>query len=780
VSRTLRRLLIVVLALTGGFLFLIVVAVISLFSARPQRKGEIAVAGLRAPVEVWRDSLGVAHVWADSEYDLFFAQGYVHAQERLWQMELFRHVAEGRLAEMLGPPLVETDRFLRSIGLWRAAGDQEAALDESMRMRIEAYVTGVNASIRTRSGTLPPEFLALGIRPEPWTLRHTLAIEKIMAWDLAQYGSTAALARSMQQLGAERVRFVEPAYPQWGPTIVTAPAPAPVPGPAAMLLAALTTTNASNSWVIGGTRTRSGKPILANDMHLALRAPSLWYLMALHGGGYDVAGMTLPGVPLVIAGHNRAVAWGFTNAELDDVDFFLIRPDSADAERYITRDGSQRFRIAAETLRVRGQPEPVTFEVRLTRHGPVLPAVQGSDTTLLVAMRWAGHDPAHTFRGIVGFNSARSAYDVVAAARLFDNPHQNVVYADSAGNFGYVMAGRIPMRGDGRRPPLLPVPGWTGEWDWNGYLPADRHPVVMNPAEGFVVTANNRQAAGAAADLITADWDMPYRAARIREMIAAQPGATADDVHRMQLDVRDGLAQRYVPRAIASMRAAGLAKWAEELEAWNFEARADSHAAAIFYIWYERLRTLTALQLYGSDGGWLSRGSFNALLDSAALPWLEERASTVLDSLMVRAALEADSITGDRDWGRLHTVSAEHALGVVSSLNRLLRLRVGPEPAAGSATTVNVASWDDGAPPFRANWGASQRHVVDLGDVDNAGGFILPTGQSGLSFESSYRDHWSRWRNGGLWRIPLDRSAAQQRIRYRLVLHPGGEPKERQ
>jgi penicillin amidase len=368
-------------------------------SVRPVADGAVELAGLGGPVEVWRDSLGVPHVWARGAEDLLFAQGYVHAQDRLWQLELFRRVAEGRLSEVMGEQLVETDRLLRTIGLWRAAIAQESALSAESRQLLEAYAAGINAFLRTRTSALPPELVALEIDPEPWTVRHSLAIEKIMAWDLSLYGGAAALLRVAPQLDSTRLRWFGEAYPPWGPTIIEAELPE-LPEAAAALLEAASITRASNAWVIGGSRTISGKPILANDMHLALRAPSLWYLMALHGGGFDVAGMTLPGVPFVIAGHNRAIAWGFTNAMVDDVDFFAERVDPSDSARYITPTGSEPFAVHAETLHVKGQSAPVVFTVRSTRHGPVMTDGVWRRGGEPIAMRWAAHEPSRSLEGI--------------------------------------------------------------------------------------------------------------------------------------------------------------------------------------------------------------------------------------------------------------------------------------------------------------------------------------------------------------------------------------------
>ena len=749
-------------------------------TATPDYSGTITLDGLDSAVEVWYDSLGVPHVWARSLDDLVFAQGYLHARERLWQMELLRRVAQGRLAEVFGPRFEVSDRFLRVLGLWRAAGIEEEALAPEERRLFERYSAGVNAWIRTRRGALPPEFLLLRIQPEPWTPRHVAAVQKLMSMDLSSYQSDVANAQAIRRLGEEKVRLLTPAYPSWAPTIIEGPEPPEPPPIAAALLEASSMRRASNSWVIGGQRTRSGKPILANDMHLALRAPGLWYLMALHAEEprLDVAGMTIPGAPLVIAGHNRAVAWGFTNAMVDDADVFIERLDPADSTRYLTPDGSLPFEVVPETLRVRGRDSVAIMNVRWTRHGPVLPSAGQGTGGEVLALQWTAHQPSRTARAIVRLNLARGPDDVFRAAEDFDDPHQNVVFADTAGHIGYVMSGRVPLRGPDRRPPpIVPVPGWTGEWDWTGELPFEQHPRLLDPPQGYIVTANNRQAAGAIADLIGSEWAGGFRAHRIREMIRAAGRVDADAVHRMQLDVRDALAERYRDRAVAAATRANLPERARLLAEWDLEARQDSRAAALFYTWYERLRRASGASLYGeADGGAVTipRALMNEVLERRALAWVEgEGARESFDSLAAAAMRAADSLVGERTWGEIHRVEIAHELAAVRWLAVLLGLNVGPVPHAGSPTTVNVASHDGGF-PFITRYGASQRHVVDMADVDGAGGFILPAGQSGVPFSRHYRDQFERWRSGGLWPIPLDRERARARRVGTLWLRPAG------
>jgi len=785
------------LAVGGSFLYL--------RSSVPDPDRDAALPGLSANVEVWRDSLGVPQVWAKDERDLFRAMGYVHAQDRLWQMELFRRVADGRMAEVLGPQLVETDRFLRTLGMGRAAAANERILDAQSRDLLQAYADGVNAWIRGHPGPLPPEFVALRFKPEPWTVRNTLSISKIMAWDLADFDVGLTLQAATDRVGPELAKELYPSYPEWGPRIVgqdaqwkgrgTAPPTTPntpanpanptptnrrvagipvprIPPLAARLLEGVSIASASNAWVIGGAKTRSGKPILANDMHLTLRAPSLWYLAALHGGGVNTVGMTLPGVPTVVAGHSDRVAWGFTNAMVDDVDFYVEQVDPKDSTRYRTPTGWEPFRTLTETIRVKGA-KPVILRVRFTRHGPVISDVDRRGGNRVLAMRWTAFDPSPEFRALIGMNRARSAAEFLAAIRDFRNPHQNIVFADADGTIGYWMAGHVPVRKSGTG--LLPVPGWTGEGDWTRYLEWDEHPHVLNPAEGFVVTANNRQAGPEYPFLISSNWIGPYRAMRIREMVQPARGLTAADVAREQMDVRDDHAVRYLPRAVRAAQQAGDSAAVRELRGWNGEARMDSRAAALFYTWWEALRRKVGQDEFRGGRMFFPGGTLDRILDASGGRWVDDvrtpRVET-LDEVAAAAMREVVRTVGTRTWGELHVTRIEHPLGVVSALDRTLHLNIGPFPNQGSGYTVDVAGYGGKGPPFVNTDGPSQRHVVDMADPDGSGGFVIPTGQSGIPFSGHYRDQTEMWRTGKLWPIPLDRTKAGARTVARMTLKP--------
>ena len=321
-----------------------------------------------------------------------------------------------------------------------------------------------------------------------------------------------------------------------------------------------------------------------------------------------------------------------------------------------------------------------------------------------------------------------------------------------------------------KRPPMLPVPGWTGEWDWHGYIPFAEQPSVPDPANGYVVTANNRQVRSPLGDLISNDWELPYRAMRIRQMILQRKRHDWRSVHRMQLDVTDLMALRYKSVAVRAAQSQHLPAVAKELQDWDGVAERASRPAAWFYVWYETLRRETARNLFGDGGENISRNVMNAVLDSGRIGWLGERGAAVLDSLSGSAIMAADSIANGKTWGDLHQVVIEHALATVPALEKLFDLNVGPAPHRGSPTTVNVAQYSVSGYPIRTSYGPSERHVVDMSNVDAFGGFILPSGESGLPGSEHYADMFERWRNGGLWRIPLDRNAAAARTVHKMLI----------
>ncbi|KQM84537.1 penicillin amidase [Agromyces sp. Leaf222] len=615
----------------------------------PTTSGRIDAPGLISPVSVYRDDAGIPQLVADNDHDLFYAQGFVHAQDRFWEMDFRRHVTAGRLAELFGESQVGTDTFIRTLN-WRGIAEQEYSLiDASARAYYEAYAEGVNAYLATRSGAeLSLEYAVLGLQnpgysPEPWTPVDSIAWLKAMAWDLrSNLGDEIDRALLSTTLPAEEVARLHPGF-DWStaPTIVdglpAASAPAST-GAATRLdgaeggdtdagdtayVAALTSLRAtldaipallgpegndigSNSWVVSGALTESGMPLLANDPHLGPTLPSIWAQMGLHCAEltddctFDTAGYTFSGLPGVIIGHNQRIAWGFTNLGPDVADLYLERVTGDTYEL----DGEQvPLEVRQETIEVAGGA-PVTVDVRSTGRGPIVtgissdfaavaetyPAASGApEGTTELSLQWTALTPGTTAQSIFAIDRARDWDEFRAAASQFDVPAQNLVYADTEGNIGYQAPGSVPIRkhGDG----TLPQPGWTSDVGWAGEVAFDDLPNVLNPPRGYLVTANNAVANGG--PFLTADWDYGYRATAIerllRERIDAGEKLTAEEFTRIQLDTSDANTAAFLP-VIAELDLTGdAARGAKLLADWNGHADADSPEAAYFAVFWRTL-----------------------------------------------------------------------------------------------------------------------------------------------------------------------------------------------
>jgi penicillin amidase len=774
-----------------GLLSVVLVAMVGIYGVHRLRTGPeirsetLMLAGLREPVEILYDSMGVPHIFATSVEDLFFTQGHVHATHRLWQMEMFRRVLQGRLSEIFGQTTLDTDRFLRTIGLEEAAEAGTPSPDTPIYRQTERYSQGVNAALQGWRGPLPPEFVLLRFRPEPWFPVLSQGIEKIMAWDLGDYQMGLDLAASREVLGDSALAPLMPSYPDWGVTIVDgwpqpregqaeSATPLPPPTPSELLAQAYlsedvarvlelgSVVRASNSWVVGGERSRSGKPLLANDMHLAMNAPNIWFLVGLHAPGYDAVGMSIPGAPGVVAGHSRAVAWGYTNAMVDDSDFFVERVNPDNPEEYLTPDGWAPFETREEVIPVKGN-DPVTLTVRSTRHGPVVTPVEELAGNQLLAFQWVARAPSGTFQALMGMTQARTAEEFLEAMRGFNDPHQNVVFADTAGAWGYWMGGRVPIRASGT-PPHLPVPGWTGEHDWLGWVPFEEKPHVLAPERGYVVTANNAQGRDERARRVTdGNWFAPYRAQRISELLEARDLHDAESLLAIQMDPGSAFVDRHIGHAVDAFRAAGLENLALSLESWDRRAELESTEATLFHSWWTSLRLGFMEHYYGGGRGYFPESVVeNALEGEVDLPpGLAEEAA--------RAAAEY----ADLPWGEAHQLTLDHPLAAVPLLGALLRFGRSGIPRVGGPHTLNVAPLTGARPPFQVVWGPSQRHVVDMADPDGSGGFILPGGQSGYPDNAHSFDQLELWREGRLWLLPIERSRVEARAVATVRMEPG-------
>jgi penicillin amidase len=767
--RLLRRILII-LALVIVVLVLVAMGGATLFLRRsfPTVNGTIPVEGLKASVEIYRDRWGVPHIYAQNTEDLFFAQGYVHAQDRLWQMEFQRRIGHGTLSEVLGETTLETDRFLRTIGLARAAQADLALLDDETRLILETYARGVNAFIETHQGNLPLEFTLLGFKPAPWQPIDTVAWGKVMAWDLGGNWETELLrARLIQALGEEKTQELLPPYPDQGPFIV----PPEVKSYARLGQPSLKTYArveallglggpgvGSNNWVVDGAKSATGKPLLANDPHLGIQMPSIWYEIGLHGGGLNVVGASFPGAPAVIIGHNDRLAWGVTNLPADVQDLYIEKVNPANPNQVEFQGRWEDVEVVREEIRVKGRGSPEVLEVRITRHGPLInEVVEGLEQPL--AFKWtATAEPNRLFHSVLALNRARDWEEFRDALHNWAVPSQNFVYADVEGNIGYQTPGLIPIRASGQG--LVPVPGWTGEYEWTGYIPFEELPSVYNPPTHFIATANNKVVPDDYPYFLSYEWEAPYRAQRIVDLLTAKERLSVEDFQALQADVYDRPSE-WLSRYLQQLEPQG---WLQEramepLRAWDLRTTADSVAAAIYQVTYLKLIENT----FGDElGGELFEEYLGAenlhhmalarIMEDADNPWFDDVTTPqreTRDDILGQSFAQALDFLGNRfgdeppkwSWGRLHTATFDHPLGSVQPLDRIFNR--GPIPVDGYGFTVNNTGFSH-QEPFAIEMVASYRQIVDLGDLTNSLS-MHTTGQSGQPFHKHYGDMIPRW-----------------------------------
>ncbi|ADR37525.1 peptidase S45 penicillin amidase [Oceanithermus profundus DSM 14977] len=751
-GRVLAGLIVLVLLLAvGGYYYL-------KNATLPQTNGRLVTPGLSAPVEILRDANGIVHVKAANEHDLFFGQAVAHAQERLWQMEFQRRIGAGRLAEVLGEAAVPTDKFLRTLGVYRAAEQAYENLPDDLKAIVDAYVDGVNAYLATNP-PLPLEFKLLGFEPEPWTPADVLVWQKMMSYDLSgNYEEELQRYRLLARgLSKARIEALIPGYPAAAPTIVrriperlrprpvreTAPAPAPQGAAWVEELLALARTlpsslEASNNWVVGPERSTTGKPLLANDPHLGLSAPSIWMLMELEAPTYRATGATFPGLPTIVIGKNERIAWGVTNHAADVQDLYVLE-EAEGGYRY--RGEVRPYHLRRETIAVK-DADPVVLEVRETVYGPVISDVVGAPEGQALALRWVSLEPSdETMAAFYGIGKAANWEEFTAALLRLKAPSQNFVYADVEGNIGYLAPGKIPVRKPGHSG-KYPVPG-TGEWDWVGFVPAEALPRTYNPPEGYIVTANNRSTPEGWPYTFTHDWAPGFRAARIEQLIRARPKLSPEDFARIQGDEVSLMARSFRP-VLERLRPQSerAAEWHRKLLAWDANETASSTEATVFQAWYAELARLPEAevgQAYWNEPLYLKR----ALLEGD--PACDARGVSCLDfaaQALERALARLDALGGIVPWGQLHPAVFDH--GVMTHQPQLRRFFDREIAHGGDRFTVNMGAYDFAT--FRMNHGPSYREIVALG-LPEQSYWIHPMGQSGNVLSRHYADLLPLWAN---------------------------------
>ena len=778
-------------------------------SALPQLDGRLQVSGLAAPVTVVRDAHGVPTIEAGNLDDLFFAQGFVTAQDRLWQMDMMRRYASGELSEILGADTLKIDREQRILGL-RATARKSMEMASPRDQKFFAdYARGVNAYIATHSDTLPIEFRILRYAPKPWQPEDSIVIANQMVKDLNYHYFYDALAREkiLAKLGPELTAdlYVNRSWHDRPPTVMRDDLSQPTkdsddedddsdddPGPdnvvtklALPFVSGLEPdqpVDGSNNWVVSGAHTVTGKPLLSNDMHLGHQMPNLWYEAHLHAGDFNVAGVTLPGVPFVIVGHNQRIAWGFTNIGPTVTDVY-IENFNAQGE-YQTPTGWLQPEHRIETIHVKGKPD-VSVDVKITRHGPIISELVPGETRQL-ALRWTLYDGLHMI--FFDVDSAQNWQDFRHAFSQFDAPGQNAVYADVDGNIGYQATGKVPIRaaGDGS----LPVSGADNAHEWVSYIPFDKLPSIYNPPSGIIATANGRITPDNYPYSISMEWEAPWRTARIYHVLESGRQFSAAEMLALQTDIQSEpdqfAAERFVYAVDHASNASARAKEAADLlRNWDGRMLASSAAPTITEASIHELTRMLLEPKLGpepanasrdGDLGVLSWKTYSWEMRSVWLEnvllhrpkrWLPEKYANYDDLLAaaVDAAVTRSGAPKDLaswHWGRANFVEIQHPiLGRVPLLERWAG--PGVQPQSGSGYTVKAVT---------RHHGPSERFTADLSNWD-ASTLNTVTGQGGNFLSRYYMDQWKAWYEGTTFPLPFSSKAVDGAMKHALVLEPG-------
>lgn len=757
----------VLLAALGVFLWL--------RSSLPQTEGEVAVAGIAAPVVILRDENGIATIRAGSEADGFFGLGYAHAQDRLFQMEFMRRLGAGRLSEVVGAATVELDRRMRVLGLYETAEANLIELPEKVVAALEAYAAGVNAFLATRDGALPLEFQILRHEPEPWRPADSLVWGRLMALQLSDnWRAELFRYRLSRHLPPHRLQALWPARPDGDDTAALEFDPADLARMAALEPAFPAIAGASNSWAVDGRRTSSGLPLLANDPHLGLTLPNQWYLARIETPDGVLAGATAPGVPFLVIGHNGRVAWTYTTTHSDTQDLFVEKLVPGDPTRYVTPGGDSLFLSREETIEVR-DAEDVTIAVRLSAHGPIVSdiglAAEAAGGDSVVALAWPGfREDDRSAEALYRMGKSRDAAELREALRLFHSPQQNVVFADVDGAIGFVAAGRVPVRRALASASQMPAEGWTGEHGWTGFLPFEELPQSFDPADGVIVTANNDITPPGYPHFIAARWEEPYRARRIEELLEGRIGLTAAEMGAMQMDALSPPARALLPDLLAALEGQSLgdaaARAREILAAWDYRMDREAAAPLIFAAW---LRALDA-QVLGPELGplfeefasWTGAGAGTLAARESVQDWCglalaaaretcAESFATALETAVAALSATYGDDPAEWRWGDTHRARFAHPLlDRMPVLGELFSAEIETD---GDNFTVNRGTARPGpGMSFPHLHGASLRVVFDLADLDRSL-FMLPTGQSGNPLSPHFLDLVARWRDGGFLTI---------------------------
>ncbi len=749
-----RVLAVLIIVGTTGFVFLF--RHIS-HRAIPDYNAEILIEGLQSRAEVLRDSFGIPHIYAENAEDLYRVTGYVMAQDRMWQMDLLRHVAEGRLSEMFGKEMVDADQLFRSLRIEEKSKQIMSRTEQEVLDCIKAFTQGVNQYLADNAKKLPFEFAVLRYNPEPWLPIHTINMIGYMSWSSsAAWGNEPALYRISQLVGEEKIRELIPDLSIQQPIFPEFMFEGELHPELDLLSAAsviddfgIDVFTGSNNWAVSGDRSFNGAPIVSNDMHLQINmAPGVFYQMhQVIPGELNVSGVVIPGTPFINVGHNDSIAWGMTYVAVDDIDFYLETINPSDTNQYLYNGEWLDMEVREETIRIRGGDSETRIN-RFTHRGPVISSFKGINDKV-ITMRWIGNEYSNELKTAYMINRADNIYEFREGLRTWTTISTNSICGDAAGNIALFVAAGVPIRQGNR---ALVMPGDTSLYDWGGFVSFEQLPHGINPPEGFLASANNRSAGSDYPYHISHWYATSNRYSRIHEMISETNVFSMEDMIRMQSDQQSHWVQKVMKVCCpvllkADLKGISLAAF-DRIHAWDGTMDMDGIQSALFETFYLMLKEAVFKDELGeeyparmSGMGTAVKGVMDRIMEGQELAWCDDVRTTdtteTFENLIVPSWNSAiywleEKYGEDMEawvWGDLHTVSLEHPLAASNILNKIFKLTRKPCRVGGSGHTVCSYNFKDRS--FSVTEGAAQRHIYNLLDPDDSR-IIVPSGVSGI------------------------------------------------
>jgi len=746
----------------------------------PKYKGHLSIGGLNKSVDIYTDTYGVPHIFAQNEEDLFYAAGYYAARDRLFQMSVVNYSVRGELAYAFGDELIKSDVYLRTWRIHDTAKKLVGELNKETVDLIGAFCAGINYRIKEVYNDLPIEFKLTGMKPPVWNPAIVTGYSRMMAREMSSSWKPEVVFGAIENyFGKDKLREIYPHYGDSHPTIaenknIKKEIFSTIMNQELYLektLGYISSAAGSNNWVVSGSRTKSGKPLLANDPHLGFTQPPRWYEMHLKGGRFNVSGLCLAGIPMPIIGQNEHIAWGFTNSMVDDMDFFTETINPNNKNQYLYDGKWQDMKIVKETIKLKNNRD-TTVTIRLTHHGPIITDVHNllKDENMALSMAWTGNWLTKEIDGLFGLATSKNWSDFSRSVQQFGVPGQNIVYADVEGNIGWRPAVFLPIRKEGFS--LTPRPGDDPSYDWSGIVPFKKMPFLFNPKKGYIATANNKTIDDTFPYYISGLWADPSRAQQIVARLDTMEKATVDEMKSIQLDYTSLFAKEITPYLLSIKTGSETGKLKKAmglLENWNFVESPESKGALVFHsvlrqvvisIFGDELELLGDKYLDAfTSMKYLHNRSLRKILADGNSSWIDnirtrekiETLEEILKTAFINGVKDIERVAGQNinnwQWGRAHYLTHKHKIGSKKTLDWIFGFNVGPYLSGGSDKSPNAGSYSF-SDPYAQTAGASMRRVVDFSNL-NETQQIIPTGQSGLYNSRHYDDQAELYHKGG-------------------------------